>query len=139
MHFRFVVPRWCPWARAEIGIFTCATPDSLIEGDGPDWLWDEICEQRRWFDDNLAAPDRLGLQFKRRRSIWGVCWFRHRATEHISRARYLGWLLTEAGLPVLELRREDPGQILWSDAHQVVAKVAADHPRAFGRLPVCHR
>ena len=54
-----------------------------------------------------------------------------RPSEAISRARYLCWLLEEAGIPVREIRRDRPGEIIWRDHMQVVAKPERDHPVMF--------
>ena len=43
----------------------------------------------------------------------------------------MGWLLTEAGYPVLELRSRHPGEILWRDDQQIVARPPRDLPRLF--------
>ncbi len=36
--------------------------------------------------------------------------------------------MTEAGVPVEELRRDDPGEVIWRDDQQVVAKPPPKHP-----------
>lgn len=48
--------------------------------------------------------------------------------------RYLAGLVTEAGVPIREIRMRSRGQILWKDAHQI-AVVAPGRivPLAFPR------
>ncbi|MBZ9674842.1 hypothetical protein [Mesorhizobium sp. ES1-1] len=54
------------------------------------------------------------------------------AREAISRARYCAWLIEEGGLPVRPITSTRHREILWRDAHQIVAKPTDDLPKAFG-------
>ena len=96
-----------------------------------DWIRSEIAEQLNWFNAHLDAPEKLGRAAGRHGRVHGICWFRPEAAEAISRARYVGWLLTEAGIPVRDLKCRHPGEIIWRDDMQVVAKPTRDHPRLF--------
>jgi len=78
-----------------------------------------------------AAAGRIARHFKRRDSIWGVCWFDPQAREAISRARYCAWLLEEGGLPVRTITSAGSREVIWRDAHQIVTKPEVDLPRAF--------
>ncbi|OBQ96341.1 hypothetical protein A9K66_22375 [Mesorhizobium sp. AA23] len=81
----------------------------------------------------MPIPGRVGRHFKRRESIWGVCWFHPNAKEAISRARYCAWLIEEGGLPVRSITSRREREVLWRDEHQIVAKPTDDLPKAFGR------
>lgn len=131
MYIRFVVSEWDTWARAEVGFFGTAYDIKYQEQPTDAWIRDQVTRELDWFKENLPVPDRLNRRAGRFGRVHGVCWFDPAAAEAISRARYVAWLLTEAGRPVLELRRRKPGEIIWRDPMQVVAKPPRDHPRLF--------
>ncbi|MEM7642208.1 MAG: hypothetical protein AAF366_06730 [Pseudomonadota bacterium] len=125
MYIRFVCARRSIRARAEVGLFGPAY--DLLWGAGPDgWIKDEIRRSTDWFNRHLGFPRNLS-----RCGRDGICWFRSTAARHVSEARYLAWLLEEAGAPIRELRMERPGTVIWSDPHQVVALPERGHPRLF--------
>ena len=131
MYMRFVVSAIHGDTGAEAGFFQQAYCVARDEARVEDWLRLQLRAELNWFDDRLDVPEELARRFKRRRTIHGVCWFRPEAGDHIRHARYAAWLMTEAGVPVREIRIDHPGQILWSDRAQVVAKPPRDLPRAF--------
>ncbi|MDJ1006917.1 MAG: hypothetical protein QNJ13_03755 [Paracoccaceae bacterium] len=133
MYIRFVTQRRDTRARAEVGFFEpAAALEARCRRAGDPWQVREIGRELRWFAANLAVPDRFTVQAPRRRGARnGVCWFRDSAPEHVSRARYVAFLLGEVGIAVEELRSKRPGTILWSDRHQIVALPGRDHPRVF--------
>jgi hypothetical protein len=123
MYVRFIAPERDVCARTRRGLFGPAyeTRDRFTPRDAP-WQVHEIDRILVWFDRHLEAPDRVAVQdFRAKGRRNGVCWFRDAATDHVSQARYLAFLLDEMGVPVDELRARKPGTILWQDAHQVVA------------------
>jgi len=130
MYMRFVVPEWCDQAGTECGFFAEAYRIARDE-TLPDWLRDCVRAELDWFGRCLDVPRQLNRTFRRRGTVHGVCWFRPEAGEHISRARHMGWLMTEAGCPVEEIRTRYPGEVIWRDAAQIVARPGADVPRAF--------
>ena len=130
MYFRYVVPWRDEDTRAEAGFFRLAY-DVAEAPEVESWLRDELRRELAWFDERLPVPERLGRVFRRRRPIWGICWFRPEADEAIDRARYVGWLMTEAGAPVREIRSRVPGEVIWKDPMQVVAKPGDHVPVAF--------
>ena len=127
---RFVVPAWCDEAGTECGFiddaYAVARDETL-----PCWLRDGVREELDWFDRRLDVPAQLTRTFRRRGTIHGVCWFRPEAGEHITRARHMGWLMGEAGRPVEEIRTRHPGEVIWRDDVQLVARPGANVPRAF--------
>ncbi|MCP5076197.1 MAG: hypothetical protein GY947_23245 [Rhodobacteraceae bacterium] len=131
MYIRFVVPVFRRDSRAEAGIFYWAYWVRNTDHFSERWLRDELAQELRWFDDNLPVPERLVMRFRRRNPIHGICWFCPEASEHINRARYISWLMNEAGAPVREVHAENPGQIIWRDPYQVVSKSETETPSAF--------
>lgn len=133
MYIRFVCAQRSTRARAEVGLFRSAYRD-IDWGSASDcWIRDEIDRSLQWFDTYLDAPNvvtRCGRD--------GICWFRDSAARHVSEARYLARLLTEAGHPIAELRMDRPGTVIWSDAHQVVALPERDHPCLFRVVKARH-
>lgn len=118
MYLRFIV------------VAPCTRPHGLFRSDYhpryddelPEWLRAPIDEHYAWFNEHLAIPRRLTVVSRRRRIYAGLCWFRAEAREHIAHARELALLIEEAGHRTAMLKTRRPGQILYSDAHQIVAK-----------------
>jgi hypothetical protein len=129
MYVRFVTPLIHPNSRVEVGFFRASW--YLYRNGCPDWILTELREQFDWFNEHLPMPGRIGRHFKRRNSIWGICWFDPHAAEAISRARYCAWLIGEGGLPVRTIKTAGQREVIWRDAHQIVSKPTADLPRAF--------
>ena len=131
MHFRYVVrERDCESGR-ELGFFQRAYKVRNNEIEADTWIREELWIELDWFNLNLDVPTRFGRHTGRRGWVEGICWFRPEASEAINRARYVSWLMTEAGVPVEELRRDNPGEVIWWDDLQVVAKPPRDLRRAF--------
>lgn len=133
MYMRFVTPLIHPDSRVECGFFRASW--YLGRLGGADWIRSELDQQFDWFNDNLDMPRRVARQFRRRRTLTGVCWFRSSARECISRARYCAWLISEAGLPVEAITLRNPREFIWRDDLQIVtpARIA---PRAFRGQPL---
>ncbi|CAL4867229.1 hypothetical protein MMA231_01481 [Asticcacaulis sp. MM231] len=129
MYVRFVTPLIHPDSGMETGFFRASW--YLYRTGCPDWIYEELDIQFRWFNRNLPVPDRVARHFKRRNSIYGVCWFHTAARECIDRARYCAWLITEGGVPVQAVKLRSPREIIWHDDHQVVLRPHHDMPRAF--------
>lgn len=71
---------------------------------------------------------------KRWRSV-GICWFKDDARE-IAHAFTLAWRIRECGVPVTKVATHRPGQILYRDDFQIVAKPEAATPTvALGASP----
>lgn len=129
MLVRFVTPLIHPQSRVETGFFRAFW--YLYQNGSQRWIRAELRKEFDWFDEHLPLPGRVALHFKRRNSVWGVCWFDHESREMIARARYCAWLIEEGGLPVRVVQATRQREVLWRDAHQVVAKPTEDTPRAF--------
>ncbi len=131
MYIRFVVSERDVPTGVETGFFCGVSAIKYRTHAADDWLRSEVERELGWFNENLDTPDRLTRSAGRRGNVHGVCWFRANAVEAISRARYVGWLLEEAGIAVREIRCRHPSEIIWYDDQQAVAKPARGHPRAF--------
>lgn len=118
MYLRFIVV--APQALSH-GIFR-SDYHPRYDDNLPEWLRAPIEEHYAWFNNNLAIPRRLTVVSRRRRVYAGICWFRSEAREHIAHARELACLIHEAGHPTSMLKTRFPGQILYRDDHQIVAK-----------------
>lgn len=119
MYLRFVVA--APKARVAFGLFQ-SDAVRVLRCDLPDWLSTAIEEHYDWFNEHLPVPKRLTVVSRRRHVYAGLCWFRPEARAHIARARELALLLAEADLVTHVLKTRAPGQVLYRDAFQIVAK-----------------
>ena len=121
MYLRFTVPGTVTRARVAPGPFRAAY-DVWCWGDRYDPVIDAIGYELDWFSLWLPVPRRFGVTAKGREWYDGICWFRDRAREQVSHAHVLAALLAERGVPVERTWTRDPGQILYRDPFQVVAK-----------------
>ena len=83
-----------------------------------------IREQLDWFNAKLPAPERRFFLVKSR-GAWlpdGICWFLDDAREMIARAFALAALLGECGVSMTKIATRAPGQILYRDDWQIVAR-----------------
>ena len=127
MYVRFITPwRHLP-CDVDCGLFGPAyahardpeTPDVLREA-----LWTEI----EWFEKNLPVPTRFRVKSRGRWLPVGICWFVDDAREMIARAFALAALVGDCGVPANKVATRRPGQILYRDPWQIVAKPEAATP-----------
>jgi hypothetical protein len=95
----------------------------------PDWLRHAAREHYDWFNEHLPIPRRFTVVSRRRHVYAGICWFHPTAREHIARAHELALLIAEASRPTEMVTTRHPGQVLYRDEIQIVAK-----PEAHTRL-----
>jgi len=96
----------------------------------PQYLRQAISHELSWFEDELPVPPYARFQV-RSKTWWrsqGICWFRAEARDMIRRAFGLRALLDECDILIAELHTDQPGQILYKDDFQIVAKPAASTP-----------
>lgn len=93
-------------------------------------LWAEI----DWFEANLPVPPRARFAVKSRKRMRnaGICWFQPDAAEMIAHGFVLAALLGECDVPVTKVATHRPGQILYRDRWQVVAKPEEGTPSRWG-------
>jgi hypothetical protein len=122
MYIRFVGP-WRGRRGSSLGMFRGAcwvADDSRVH----EALRLAVHEQLDWFAANLPSPKRRVFLVKSR-GVWlsdGICWFLDDAREMIARAYALAALLGECGVPVTKVATRTPGQILYRDEYQIVAR-----------------
>ncbi|MEM1297752.1 MAG: hypothetical protein AAGH68_00635 [Pseudomonadota bacterium] len=97
----------------------------------PSWLRRDYWATR-WRVERIPVPYVLSDRGWHRWAAQSLCWLKPEAQEYVSDLRYLAWLMTEAGVPIREIRTRRPGAIYWEDDHQIVAKPEGRlTPRAF--------
>lgn len=134
MYVRFITPWWRLPRGIDCGLFgpayACAR-DAEVPALLREALWTEI----RWFEAHLPVPGPRRRAFcVRSRKRWrpdGICWFVDDAREAIARAFALAALIGECGVPARKVATRRPGQILYRDAWQIVAKPGAATPTAW--------
>jgi len=133
MYLRFVSPLRSCVRGVNMGIFQSAF-ECRDEPLHPEFLRNAIRIEIDWFKKHLPSPDEKVFQVKSRgymQSV-GICWFKSEASEMISRAFSLRALLSECGMQVTTIGTAMPGQILYADDYQIVAKPATTTPTKWG-------
>ncbi|HEX6374954.1 MAG TPA: hypothetical protein VFZ91_04460 [Allosphingosinicella sp.] len=127
MYVRFITPWWRVRRGIDCGLFGPAyalARDREVPAVLREALWAEIV----WFEDRLPTPSRFCVKSKRRWRPHGICWFVDDAREMIARAFALASLIGECGVPATKVATRRPGQILYRDPWQIVAKPEAATP-----------
>jgi hypothetical protein len=122
MYVRFIVPRRGRRG-VDLGLFRHA---DINAGDSRvhEAVREAIRIELDWFNANLPIPKRRVFLVKSC-GEWmadGICWFLDDAREMIARSFTLVSLLGECGVPATTVATRHPGQILYRDAWQIVAK-----------------
>ena len=131
MYLRFVLADYCHDSRAECGFFLEAYRVRDDAEHRQKWIFNELRRELRWFDDALDVPKWFYKRLGRHDYRSGICWFRSSANEHINRARYVAWLMSERGTCVKMVKTDHLRQVIWQDEHQVVSVAKKNTPRAF--------
>lgn len=125
MYLRFTAPaprgRWTV-TRANVAPGLFRSGYDIWSGDRDNPIAIAIMHELDWFNDNLPVPTRFAVKAK---GVWwrdGICWFRDDAGEVLRRAYVLASLIKENGIRIDRVTSRDPGQILYRDRWQVVAK-----------------
>lgn len=118
MYLRFVCGKRHPHADAELGIYFASMEVDWEEQ--PKWLKHEFDEAFTRFC-YLKVPVVLKSATRHRYAKKSLCWLKPEAEWLINEMRYCAWLLTEAGMPIREIRSRHPGTILWQDEDQIVS------------------
>ncbi|KRA80467.1 hypothetical protein [Altererythrobacter sp. Root672] len=122
MYLRFTVPGTVTRARVAPGLFGVAGDVLWRHEEHPDPVLLALRDEVDWFNHWLPIPSRFGVVAKGRKWSDGVCWFRDDAREMVGHAYVLAALLEECGVPIERIWTRDPGQVLYRDRWQVVAK-----------------
>jgi hypothetical protein len=120
MFVRFTAPGAVTRSRVAPGLFGPAYWLAWSLPDTP--VRHAIRREVDWFEDRLPVPRRFGVKAKGRWWSDGICWFRDHAREMVAHAFTLAALIEEGGVPIDRIWTRDPGQILYRDPYQVVAK-----------------
>lgn len=125
MYLRFVIDGAITRAGLRPGFFRIA---AIVR----DTLWPSPIAQAiglelEWFNAHLPIPRGRTAFAVKARGVWhrdGVCWFRPEADarEAVGHGHVLAVLLRDTGVRVDRIATDHPGQILYRDAMQVVAK-----------------
>ena len=122
MYVRFTVPGTVTRAHVAPGPFRLAH-DLCWSGDyHKDPVRIALGRELDWFNECLPVPRRFGVKAKGRYWCDGVCWFRDDAREMLAHMQALVSLIADCGIPVERNWTRDPGQLLYRDRWQVVAK-----------------
>jgi len=94
------------------------------------YLRDAVTHELKWFEDQLPVPrgGRFYVKSKKRWRAVGICWFRDDAREMIARAFGLRALLAECDVLISDLHTDRPGQVLYRDDYQIIAKPERETP-----------
>jgi len=136
---RFVVNMPHPTLDAELGMFTALEDIDFDEQKGSVQRAHE--EAWYWFSRNggggLYRP-RLTGKVRSQAVRKSLFWFKAEAGfgykdkgAVVGRARQLAKVMTDAGVEVRELRTSDPGEVIWEDMKQVLARPSGLIQRAF--------
>jgi len=128
MYVRFITPERLR-AGVSAGLFGAAY-DCRDDEDLGEALRAAIRLELEWFGEYLPRPDERSFLVRSRKVWWpdGICWFRAEARAMIAHAFALRALLGECGVLVTKVSTCRPGQILYRDAWQIVAKPEAATP-----------
>lgn len=122
MYLRFTGPGTVTRARVAAGLFKPAYDLWHAAGREADPVLLALRRELDWFCDRLPVPDRFCVRAKGIAWSDGVCWFRGDAREMVAHAYILAALIEECGVPIARSWTRDPGQVLYRDCFQVVAK-----------------
>ena len=133
MYLRFISPLRSRMRGVDLGIFQCAI-DCRENTIYPAYLRTAIREETDWFNEYLPAPKEgaFGIKSRKRMINVGICWFKCSADEMINHAFALKALLGECGVGIKIVGTKYPGQILYVDDFQIVAKPDATTPTKWG-------
>lgn len=123
MYMRFTVPGAVTRAGIAPGPFAIASDLAWQRYHEPVGL--AIQHELDWFGQHLPVPRGKQVFAVRAKGRWfkdGVCWFRSEARDHVSHMHTLAALIEDCGVPVTRQVSRSPGQILYRDPYQVVAK-----------------
>ena len=118
---RFVCYQVVEGQRMRLGLFQ-ALSEARSCDHAPPWALKELGELYGWFNDNLKVPDRFQRGGWKGGAQPGLSWFKDTAEEHIKAMHRLKIAVEECGVHIDVFTTRDPGEIIYRDAHQVVAE-----------------
>ena len=127
MYIRFIIDLRDPDSERYTGIFHAAS-ELRDNGELEEWEQHELQNIRDWFNDHLDRPTNFSrtklysVSTKKR----GISWFKDTANDHISKAQEMAKILGRHGIPVVMLKTERVGYVVYEDRFQIVAEPFAD-------------
>ncbi len=132
MYIRFVSPVRLDSCRGHCGIFQSAI-DIVYDNDTPEHIYLPLRELLDWFNTNLPKPQEsvFSMRSCRKYIEVGICWFRDDAREMIRNAQVMAAILKECDIQIVQIATRNPGQLLYRDDYQIVAKPCSTTPVAW--------
>ena len=118
MYIRYVVNEYNVRTKSEMGLFGAVTnlaeSNSLTKGQLAD-----LEKYLKWFSKNLKKPHNLCCP---ETGVFGTCWFKANATEHLQVMEEFTKFASKLGLTVIVLQEVDGvfTKVLYEDDHQIV-------------------
>ncbi len=133
MYLRFISTQRTNVRGVDGGIFR-VTYDARHDTETPAFLRAAISSEVNWFCEHLPSPNYRHFEVRSRKVMRavGICWFKADAREMIARAFGLKALLAECGYFITTQGTDNPGQILYKDAFQIIAKPRPSTPTKWG-------
>ena len=115
------------------GIFR-VTYDARHDTETPVFLREAIRREIDWFCEYLPSPNEHFFEVRSRKVMRtvGICWFKSDARNMIRHAFTLKALLEECGYFITTQGTDNPGQILYQDKFQIIAKPKETTPTVWG-------
>jgi hypothetical protein len=125
MYIRFVIHKVDDRSGKRQGLFQAMSDlvDAYALNEYEELEYAEIYE---WFRENLKKPRSFSRSTEPDAPKVALSWFRHTATEHVSRMYRICQILADHGILVEVLRTERPGLIVYEDEFQVTAEPLRD-------------
>ena len=102
---------------SKLGIFQLAF--ELRDGEETlDYTFKELQQHLNWLKANLKSPEILDEDGHHR----AISWFKPATEEHIDRMWAIKAILEEFGYFIDVLKSDDPGNVIYEDGWQLVAK-----------------
>ena len=117
MYIRFQGNRQNETSSSKLGIFQLAF-ELRDYGDIPKYIEKELLENINWLKQHLKSPDEL----EKTENYRAISWFHPRAKGPIKRVRVIKAILEEYGYHIEQVTCRDPGEIIYEDGFQIVAK-----------------
>lgn len=117
MYIRFQGKRRNELSASKLGIFQLAF-ELRDEGDLTDYEESTLLANLAWLKMHLKSPKILKEDEHHR----AIAWFHPRAQEPLKRIRAIKLVLEEHGYHIDQITTRDPGNIIYEDGFQVIAK-----------------
>ena len=117
MYVRFQGLRQNEVSSSKLGIFQMAF-ELRDYGDIPKYAEKELLKNIEWLKEHLKSPKVL----REPENFRAISWFHPRANEPLKRVRAIKAILEEYGYQIEQVTSRDPGEIIYEDGFQVIAK-----------------